>query len=166
MTHDEQLANLESRIAALEARQPSPHDTPETNPFMGRGGAASGPPEPIDQDMQRVFGYLHDGAGRRLFQPGTLADRHWAARNKAWGGIVPLPSDLQAKVDLIIEHYAADDIDATPEVIILSTHTYLVFPGIPGMDYGTPACYRYVARRFGQDLPEAVIATIDKRRKA
>ena len=163
MTIEQTLADHSARIAALEARQPSAHDTSETNPFMGRG-PTSEPAEPVDDDLQKVFGYLRDGAGRRLIQPGTVEELHWIGKQKTWGGFVPVPSDIQERVDLIIEHYAADGIDATPEAIILSTRRYLVFPGIPGLDYGTPHCFRYGALRFGQDLTEAAVKTIDKRR--
>lgn len=156
MTIEEQLKNHEERIAALEARQPSPHNTPETNPWMGRS-PQSEPKQPISGDFQQVFGFWADPLGRRLIPPGSEDEAIWLTKQKGFLGFADIPVELTSKVSAIVETFVAQDMDATPKGVNFNGQTYLVFPSLPGVGYGTPRCFMMGVSVLGvYDLDRAI----------
>lgn len=167
MTIEERVQSNTDRIAALEARQPSAHDTAATNPWM-RADPDAAPREPIDEDFQRVFGFWHDQNKHRRFQPGSEAESIWLTKQQHFGGIVPManwPEGMLSGVERLVEHYAAANpapIEAVPELIEYNGQHYLVFPEIPGAGYGTPYVLMVGIRTFLQDsIDKAVDRTIE-----
>jgi hypothetical protein len=167
MTTEQQLQDHEERIAALEnAPKPVPHNTPETNPFMGRGPVGA-PAEPINPDFQEVFGFWLDQNKHRRIAPEDQPT--WLTKQQRFGGFVESwPGELQSGLERLIEHYNALDVDAMPKLIEYGSQQYLVFPKIPGVGYGTPKCFMVGVRNFLQDAADGqmdwTIEQIEKRR--
>lgn len=168
MTIEQRLADVETRLSWLESRQPSAHDTPETNPFM-RGNPQAAPREPIDEGFQEVFGYWLDQNKHRRFAPGSEDEAIWLTKQKRFGGFVEAwPDEMKSGIDRLVEYYNALDIDALPRLIEYGHQHYLVFPKIPGVGYGTPKCFMVGLRNFLQDAGDSqmdwTIEQIEKRR--
>jgi hypothetical protein len=163
MSLETQIENHERRIAALEARQPSAHDTPETNPFMGRD-PQSDPAAPPDPDFVDVFGSVRvDGKGRVL---NRREENTWKRRMKSFGGLAPDPSS--DAVDALLDHYMLAGVDLEPRSIFYGGDHALVFQA-SGMGYGTPHCYilglKTVELSYGQALRvDRLVELIDQRR--
>ncbi len=164
MTIDEQLADHEARIAALEARQPSAHDTPETNPFMGRG-PISDPAAPPDPDFTKVFGEVRvDGIGRALDK---WEENTWNRRLNSWGGFTsaPVSDALNALLNFYEIHRG---LQLKPKAILYEGSAALVFPGFD-RDYGTPNCYvlpvSLIEKDFGEERKiDRTVELLDRRK--
>lgn len=163
---EQRIANLESRVTALEAKAPKPMvmgDGKGPDDLFG-GKAGTGPVvDPTDPEYLAAFGKVF-GDGGRLMSKATQTT--WERRKKAWGGRVEMPeSDA---VEALLDYYTLLGKDLQPEAIRYGGKTALVFQA-EGLGYGTPQAFLLSVERIEQSYGETgrldgLIDQIEKRK--